>query len=106
MVSYRAARPVGPVGQWAMAYLKVLAPHMNTLCVLFLFLPYLPFQGPKLPYRLCQRCLEGETLELFLFEDGLEEAHWTDVCPLLKDYRFLPYLPYLVLKLPCHLCKM
>ena len=35
MVSYGAARLVEQVGQWAMAYLKGLGPHMNTLCGLF-----------------------------------------------------------------------
>ena len=83
-----------------------MSKHMNTLWVLFLFLPYLPFQEPKLPYHLCKRCLEGESLELFLLEIGLEEAQWADDSPLLKDFRFLPYLPYQVLKLPYHLCKM
>ena len=102
IVSYGVARPVGQVGQWAMAHLKGLGPHMNTLCVLFWFLPYLTFQEPKLPYHLCKRRFREESLELFLFGDGLEEAHWTDVCPLLKNFRFLPYQ---VPKLPYHLCK-
>ena len=106
MVTSGAARLVGQVGQWAMAHLKGLGPHMNTLCGLFWFLPYLPFQEPKLPYHLCKRFLEGESLELFLVQDGLEEAQWADVSPLLKDFRFLPYLPYQVPKLPYHLCKM
>ena len=35
IVSYGVDRPVGQVGQWAMAHLKGLGPHMNTLCGLF-----------------------------------------------------------------------
>ena len=35
MVISAAARLVGQVGQWAMAHLKGIAPHMNTLWVLF-----------------------------------------------------------------------
>ena len=35
IVSYGVARPVGQVEQWAMAHLKGLGPHMNTLCALF-----------------------------------------------------------------------
>ena len=103
MVISAAARLVGQVGQWAMALLKGLGPHMTTLCALFWFLPYLPFQEPKLPYHLCKRCLEGESLELFLLEDSLKEAQWADVSSFLKDFRFLPYQ---VPKLPYQLCKM
>ena len=75
-----------PVGQWAMAHLKGLGPHMNASCWLFWFLPYLPFQDPKLPYHLCERWFRKESIELFLFEDGLEEAQWADVSPLLKNF--------------------
>ena len=32
MVISVAAHPAGQVGQWGMAHLKGLTPHMNTLC--------------------------------------------------------------------------
>ena len=35
IVSYGVDQPVGQVGQWAMALLKGLGPHMTTLCGLF-----------------------------------------------------------------------
>ena len=78
IVSYGAARPVGQVGQCAMAHSKGLGPYMNASCWLFRFLPYLPFQDPKLPYHLCKRRFREESMEFFLFEDGLEDAKgWT-----------------------------
>ena len=67
MVISGAARLVGQVGQWAMAHSKGLGPHMNASCWLFRFLPYLPFQDPKLPYHLCKRCFREESIEFFPF---------------------------------------
>ena len=89
-----------------MALLKGLGPHITTLCGLFSFLPYLPYQVSKLPYHLYKRHFREESIELFLFGDGLEEAHCADIRPQPNNIRFLPYLPYQVPKLSYQHYKM